>query len=128
MYNFKQHNSISTFWYLLSIIASIASLIALFSGVVEALIGLILFGLIVYYGYKERNRPKIHGLTIELNSGTTHDFLSKDKNGVDELFEAISEAVESNKPLLQTFNFEGDRIIGDKYEINHSEIGNVGAG
>lgn len=107
---------------ILSIIASIVCLIPFPFG----LIGTLIFGYIAYRGYKERRRPHLHGLTIELTSGSRHYFLSKDKNGVTKLLETITDAVESDVPINHTFIFEGDKIKGDKYEFNESEIEHVG--
>ncbi|MEL7532072.1 MAG: hypothetical protein AAFN10_12215, partial [Bacteroidota bacterium] len=70
--------------------------------------------------------PDLFGLTIELTSGSKHYFLSKDKKGVDYLLETITLAIESDRPINHTFVFEGDRIKGDKYEFNDSQVERVG--
>lgn len=121
-YGIKYINSISKGLYIFSIIAAFVCLIPFPFG----LIGTFIFGVIAYKGYKERNRPKLHGLTIELTSGSKHYFLSKDKKGVDNLFSTITSAIESDAPINHTFIFEGDKIKGDKYEFNESQIEHVG--
>ncbi len=121
-YGVKYVNSISTGWYIFSFIAAIVCLIPFPFG----LIGTFIFGLIAYAAYKERRRPKLHGLTIELTSGSRHYFLSKDKKGVLVLLETIAYALENDQPINHTFIFEGDKIKGDKYEFNDSHVERVG--
>ena len=57
-----------------------------FASIPYTLILSLLFAFVIYLGIKERNRSKLSGLTIELSSGATHNFLSPDRKGIDDHF------------------------------------------
>lgn len=89
---------------------------------------------IVGYGIYEYFIPKVYGLIIEMNSGSRHILRSKDKNGILEVRRKISEVMISDTPVTTTINFHsdkiefaGDRISGDKYEVNNSTIDKMGS-
>ena len=84
------------------------------------------FGRIVYIGYLERQIPRLYGLTVELNSGNTHHFSSKDEEGISNLFNIITEAAEQDEPINQTFHFEGDKVVNTGpvgKQVNFSDAG-----
>ncbi len=89
---------------------------------------LVIAGLVLYAGIKERMRPDLYGLTIELTSGSQHHFLSKDLEGIKKLFAKIAEIVEREAPMHSTFEFHNNKVIhkGDTYNIADSKIGAVG--
>jgi len=47
--------------------------------------------LVIYWGIKERQRPDLYGITLELNSGYKYNFISKDANGIRSLYTKIKE-------------------------------------
>lgn len=79
----------------------------------------IIFGFITSIGIRERFKPQRYGLTIQLNSGANHHFLTKDKVGVDKLFEVLTESLENDKTF--TALFEDRRVT-----ITNSNITGVG--
>ncbi len=88
--------------------------------------------LAIVYGIWERYfKPKQHGLTIELNSGTRHYFINTDVNGINALFDLITKAIEMEGPkqilakfemgkvtIVNVGNNDGTVNIGDDYSTN----------
>lgn len=109
--------------YKVSTLSLIFSSIMAIGGLKYAPIGLVLtlfFGLNVYVGIKERLRPKLYGLTIELNSGTTQSFLSKDTQGINALFEAVIHALENDVQIVADF---GNKGVTNNYNLLGDNIG-----
>lgn len=88
---------------------------------------------VVAYGIYERVRKLEYGLTIELNSGTRHYFIHKDRAGIESLFKLITEAIESETPLRLNAKFENSKVIigntsgpihmgSDTHHHNYSEV------
>lgn len=82
---------------------------------------------VILMGILERRRPRIYGLTIELNSASRQSFLSKDEKGINELFSAISRFVENEEDVVVQASFttnqvKVDVVQGDKNEFHHSTI------
>ncbi len=71
---------------------------------------IIICGGIVFMGIRERLRPKIYGLTIQLNSGSNHHFFSKDFVGVKNLFSAVQIALENDVPISIKATFHDNRV------------------
>lgn len=81
-----------------------------------------IFGFVVFTGIKERNSPKLSGITIELSSGTQHYFLSADKKGIDNQFNTLSEALENGEPF--TLDFSGSTVTMTNITGDRNIIGN----
>ena len=98
----------------LLLISGVFAVIALFgaSSYPLSLLITILFGAIVVIGIMERRRPKLSGLTIELNSGYTYSFLNENENAIAQLYTAISDALEQGFTLKA--KFEQNNIVIDK--------------
>ncbi|MGN6435947.1 MAG: hypothetical protein ACTHMM_05410 [Agriterribacter sp.] len=99
LYGYKRTNKISGIALILSIVVAVTGLIYAPYGLIFTAV----FGLISFVGIKERLRPRLYGLTIELNSGTRHLFLNEDLNGVKALFEKLSYRIEKEEPLAVSF-------------------------
>jgi len=95
------------------VISAIIFLVSLKVPMPYGLILMVVFGGIILLGIKERLRPKLYGLTIELNSGTRHTIYSRDHEGIDKVFKTLLEAV--NHPELYamggSFTFNNNGII-----------------
>lgn len=114
-YGVKYINKISIPLLILSAILAVGGAIYAPYGLVLTLV----FGFIVYLGVKERMRPKLYGMTIELNSGTRHYFLNKDKSGIEVLFEKLSVCIEKEEPFVVSF-------VDNRVTITNANIGVVG--
>jgi hypothetical protein len=77
--------------------------------------------LLIALGIWDIKKPKLYGLTIELNSGSRHYFFSKDLKGIERLFLDITEAIYRHSPFMMVTKFEDNRIT-----ITDSNIGNIG--
>ena len=106
-YGLKYAYQITGFLLAFSIIMAIVGLALMPYGLILTVI----FGFIAFLGFRERSRPKLYGLTIQLNSGTEHTFLSKDQGGISRLFTLISNAVETNSPMNFNVSFQDKRVI-----------------
>jgi hypothetical protein len=96
-----------------------------FSSMPYTLILSLLFGFVIYLGIKERNRPKLSGLTIELSSGATHTFLSPDRKGIDDHFSTLSKSLEDGDIFAIDFRgskFTVNNITGDRNIVGHNNI------
>jgi hypothetical protein len=102
-----------------------------FAGIPYSLMLSLVFGFVMYLGIKERNRPKLSGLTIQLSSGSAHNFLSPDRKGIDDYFIKLSQALEDGDAFSLDFrgskftvtNIAGDRnIIGDNNSSGDTTI------
>ena len=114
-YGLKYVNKVSTIYLILSIILALAGLKYAPYGLVLTLF----FGLNAYVGIKERMRPKLYGLTIELNSGATHHFLSKDSNGIELLFGKLTKGIENEETF--GFSFTDNRVTN--IATNYGAVG-----
>lgn len=94
------------------IVAAVAALASFFF-LPYGLILLLPAAVILYIGIKERLRPKLYGLTIELNSGSEHYFLNTDLQSINDLFAFITEVIKKGIPFSATFTFINNGIIGD---------------
>lgn len=106
----------------ITIVHLIVSIILAIGGAMYAPYGLILtviFGFVIYLGVKERMRPKLYGMTIELNSGARHYFLNKDQTGIKALFEKLYRCIENEETFAVTF-------VENKVTITDSNIGVIG--
>lgn len=90
----------------------------LFSGMTYLFIPGLAFLAIVAYCIWLRFQPKDYGLTIELNSGSRHYFISKDEKGIDQLFELITTAIEMDRPQEITATFSDNRVTINIEENN----------
>jgi len=93
-----------------------------FTSIPYTLILSLIFGFVLFTGIKERNRPKLSGITIELSSGTQHYFLSADKKGIDNQFNALAEALENGEPF--TLDFSGSTVTMTNITGDRNIIGN----
>lgn len=116
-YGIRYTNKVSTILLIVSIILALVGLYLAPYGLILTLI----FGITIYIGIKERLKPKIYGLTIQLNSGINHNFLSKDKNGINNLFDILTRSLENEETF--SVSFTDNSVI-----INDSNIGAVGDG
>ncbi|SDG78463.1 DUF6232 family protein [Chitinophaga filiformis] len=93
----------------------------------------ILAAAIAGYGIYEYFRPKLYALIIELNSSYHYTLSSTDREGILQVRNRITSAMNATEPVNTTVNFNGDKIIfgdhvgRDKYEIHNSKIGKVGS-
>ena len=85
--------------------------------------------LILYVGIRERRRPKLFGLTLNLNSGERYNLFSEDKEGIGRLYHLIGEAIHTDHPINAIMNFNPGKIefnLGDTINVNHSQVGAIG--
>lgn len=100
--------------YRVSLPLLIFSIIAALIGIGLSPLGLLItmvFAIIIVIGIMERLKPKLTGLTIELNSGYTHTFLSSDKKGINRLFESIQNALENSSSLTAKWETNNIHIM-----------------
>lgn len=120
-YTWVPKKKISGFKYVLSILLTLVGVIGAFVFPLFILLA-IYYGPIVYRGYKERKKPTLYGLSLGLNNGERFFFSSKDKPGIDKLHRFVREAINSEEPLNQVFNFSGDTITN--YGDNNTTLTN----
>jgi hypothetical protein len=75
-------------------------------GVLGTLASLVIIG----YGVYLLMKPKLFGLTIELNSGSCHYFLSADVNGIHKLFADITKCIKESKHFYGEAVFQDNRV------------------
>ena len=90
------------------LIGAIAFLVAMNAdlGVLGTLASLAIVG----YGVYLLMKPKLFGLTIELNSGSCHYFLSADVNGIQKLFSDITKCIKDSKHFYGEAVFQDNRV------------------
>jgi len=84
---------------------------------------------VIYLGVKERQRPKLYALSLELNSGMKYFFASEDKEGIQLLYTRINDAIHAEAKVNYIVNFLSDKIefnSGDTYNIDRSQAGAIG--
>jgi hypothetical protein len=116
-YGFKKNMSFPIFILVIGIIALYISIKGL-----ENMVAILVSLGIIAYAIRLLLKPKLFGLTIELNSGSCHYFLSKDVQGIHSLFEQITAAIKNSKPFYSVYKFENNHVTN----ISQSNIGIVG--
>jgi hypothetical protein len=104
------------FWCILTLIA-----LSYINNWPYGLIGTIICGFMAFRGIQDRFQKRKYGVTIELNSGTRHHFISTDMQGIDIFFHDISRAIENNEPVSVSYNFNSNEIIRNKINIENQE-------
>ncbi|MHA4811438.1 DUF6232 family protein [Flavitalea flava] len=86
--------------------------------------------LIIYAGIKERQKPKLYEIVLELASGGLHNIVSADEQGIRSLYSKIKEAMQNEEnPINYHLNFKSGKIdfnTGDTYNVKDSQIGALG--
>lgn len=124
-YGVVRRNSIST-------IVMVIACIVIYYGVQhfrEGFVFVAVAAVILYLGIMQRRRPKLYGVTLELNSGQRYSFFSEDGPGIQSLYAKINEAIHSEHPVNYLVNFSPGHIqlhSGDSYHINNSQVGAIG--
>lgn len=83
--------------------------------------------LVLIYGILERIKPRLYGVTMELNSGSLKNVYSNDQQGIRHLYHNISEALESDIKVFEA-RFENGAIkIENMHNINNEIHNSPGA-
>ncbi|MGE7776636.1 DUF6232 family protein [Chitinophaga sp. NPDC101104] len=80
-------------------------------------------GLVLLYGLLERWKPRLFGVTIEMNSGSHKNIYSSDQQGIKRLYDAITVALESDEKIFHAHFGHGSIKIDNMQNI-HNEINN----
>lgn len=102
------------------LVLSIAVVIATFFFLPMGLIFTFLFAIPIVIGIMERLKPQLNGLSVNLNSGYTHTFLSKDNQGITQLFTKMLNALDNGDSLTADFSKGNIEINYMQMTINGS--------
>ncbi len=85
------------------------------------------FGLLLAFGILERMKKQLYGVTMEMNSGSHKNIYSSDEIGIEQLYNAISESLESDTRVFEA-RFENGAIkIENMHNINNEIHNSPGA-
>ncbi len=74
---------------------------------------------VIYAGIRERQKPELYGISLELTSGREYKLISRDIQGINLLVTRIKEAMRDERSLKYVVNFDRGKIIFNSDETRH---------